>query len=452
MQYAIHKLARWIKAQAHSKLPEEVSQACIRAILDTVGVAFAGGDASQAIAAREFAEAEYGAGSAVVIGGAQRLTARGAAFANGVAAHTFDFDDTCYAGICHGSAVILPAILASAQHRECSGQELIQAFAIASEIAYALGSCLGDGVYYRGWFNTSLLGSIGAAAGVATILKLDDTATAAAMANTISHCGGSRSILGTNFKPVMAGQAAALGVECAHLAAAGLSAAPNALEHRFGLAALTGADTTDDQYGFKALGKPWRLIEPGLAVKRYPVCSAAQAAIEGVATIAQVNAINAESVVSIDCFVPKLVAISLPYRTPTTTAEAQFSLPFTVACALIHGDLTHRHLKGDNYQDDRIKKAINRVHMHALEDADPLAAKLQPEGVHIIVTTKNGERFQKMIPEAYGMPGRPFSDEALDKKFLACLRDCSPDGDQLLRELRNLAISPDVSNLMATSR
>ncbi len=423
--------------------------ASVRAIVDTVGVAFAGSRTPQAIAARNYAEAEYGRGPAAIIGDHRLLTPRGGAFVNAVSAHALDFDDTCYAGICHGSAVIFPAVLATGQSKNCSGEDLIRAFAIGSEVAYALGDYLGNDVYYRGWFNTSMLGAVGAAAGVAALLNLGEQATAAAISNAMSHCGGSRSILGSNFKPIMAGQAAALGVESAYLAASGLSASPDVLEHRFGLAALTGADTQSGQQPFVDLGQPWRMIKPGLAVKRYPVCSAAQASIEAALFLSKAYGIDADDIEIVDCFVPHLVGISLPYIRPQNGTEAQFSLPFAVACALTHGGLTHHHLAGQAYEDLPIKQLAERVVMHVLdEEADPLAKELQPEGARVVFTTKRGNRLETTIAKAYGMPARPFSTETLEEKFMECTADSDIDASKLLKALRDLPTLQDISRLL----
>lgn len=452
VEHAAQAIANWATAQTYGDLPEEVKRICVRAILDTIGVAVAGSATFQAKVALEYANAEYGAGAASLIGSDHRLSLRGAAFVNGVAAHALDFDDTCYAGICHGSATILPAVLACAQSHRCSGRELIRAFAVASEITYALGDFLGDDIYYRGWFTSILLGSVGAAAGASAILELDDQAMAGAIANALAHCGGARSVLGSSLKAVLAGQASALGIESARLAAAGVCAGPDALEHRFGIVALTGAEPLGNHDKRLALGKPWRLVKPGLAVKQYPVCSAAQAAVEAVLSLVRSNCIDSDSVASVECLVPRLVAISLPYHVPRSTSEAQFSLPFCVACALVHGGVEPSHLNASIRDDPRIADLISRVRITTLEDSDPLATQLRPEGTKVLINTKAGDRFDQTVPKAFGMPERPLPDETLDEKFLACISTIGIDGEAMLNTLRNLPDIKDVSSMMTGMR
>ena len=54
-------------------------------------------------------------GPCTAIGHARTLSAAGAAFVNGTAAHGEDFDDTFEGGPVHAGAVIVPAVLAACE-------------------------------------------------------------------------------------------------------------------------------------------------------------------------------------------------------------------------------------------------------------------------------------------------------------------------------------------------
>jgi len=66
----------------------------------------------------------YASGKCNILGTDKKLRAGGAAFANCVAAHVLDYDDTCYAdrsdaSVVHASAVILPAVWAASEELDC---------------------------------------------------------------------------------------------------------------------------------------------------------------------------------------------------------------------------------------------------------------------------------------------------------------------------------------------
>ena len=54
-------------------------------------------------------------GPCTAIGHARRMSAAGAAFVNGTAAHGEDFDDTFEGGPVHAGAVVVPAVLAACE-------------------------------------------------------------------------------------------------------------------------------------------------------------------------------------------------------------------------------------------------------------------------------------------------------------------------------------------------
>ena len=94
----------------------------------------------------------------------------GSAFVNGASGHALDFDDNCYAGIVHGSAVVFPAVLAYSQHKKLAGKDLLKGFIIGLEIQFALAKAFTNKIYDKAW-TTSVFGSIGSTAGVSIMDK-----------------------------------------------------------------------------------------------------------------------------------------------------------------------------------------------------------------------------------------------------------------------------------------
>ena len=126
-----------------SDIPDDVAHLGKRSVLDGVGLAFAGAASETGrIARRYLASLSLAdAGGSTVIGGARRLPARFAAFANGISIHADDYDDTqlavaedrVYGLLTHPTAPVLPAALAAAETRSLSGKELLLAYNVGVE-------------------------------------------------------------------------------------------------------------------------------------------------------------------------------------------------------------------------------------------------------------------------------------------------------------------------------
>lgn len=202
-------LAEQARAVSLSSIPAPVRQTACRALIDTFGVALAG---SQTPLIRQLVTILTTEGEAGIAGHHRQVGALEAARVNGCAAHALDFDDNCYAGFVHGSAVIVPAALAVAQQCHCDGAALLASIVAGSECQYRLGEALGQTLYHRGWWTTGVLGVVGAAVAASHLLNLDVSRTAHAIAIALSATGGNKSAFGSDAKPVMAGLAAERGV------------------------------------------------------------------------------------------------------------------------------------------------------------------------------------------------------------------------------------------------
>jgi len=137
-----------------------------------------------------------------------------------------------------------------------------------------------DILYNQGWFPTVVLGVVGSAIAASHLLKLSAIQTSYAVNIALSQS----SLLpkrGTPVRPYLVGRAAAIGVESAYIAQAGINLDVDAFAHAcHQLFSQINPHLNFDVSLVKQLGKIWSLVEPGFALKRYPVCSSAQAASE----------------------------------------------------------------------------------------------------------------------------------------------------------------------------
>jgi 2-methylcitrate dehydratase PrpD len=446
-------LADWAASLQFEAVPESVVKCAKRCLVDVIGVAIAGSSRRVPAMVFEVVRAEYAPGACTVLGaGGDRFSAPGAAFANAASAHVLDFDDTCYDGIVHGSAAVWPAATAAAESIGASGKDFLTAFIAGVEIEYALGRVLTDHLYHKGWWNSGVLGCVGAAAGAARALSLDLEATRQAIRTAICQATGPRVLLGTPLKPWALGRAAEAGVMAAFFAGKGLTGPDSALEHERGVIRLFN-DGVFQPDALSDLGSRFSLETPGVAFKLYPICSAAQAATEVTLQMLTELRIPAEKVKSVHCDVTPLVAECLVYNDPETEVQAQFSMPFAIGCALAFGSLGIEHLNQETLSDGRLREAMRKVTMASCEDlaATEDARRNYPEGAIITILNDEGDSVRKYNGAATGLPVKPMADDLLDGKFFSCAQTgLSPSAAaELLARIRSMESLPRISDLFA---
>lgn len=236
------------RATRFDQLPEDLVKITEQCVLDYFGVTLAGvSEPASEILYAELVE-QGGAESAHIIGrGSVRLPAISAALANGTAAHALDYDDVNLAMLGHPSVAILPALLALGEELHASGQAVITAFVAGYELQCRLGRLLAPRHYDNGFHSTGTLGTFGAAAACARLMKLDAVQTAYALGIAATQAAGLKSMFGTMCKPLHAGKAAANGLLAARLARRGFDSRPDVLEITQGFAATHSPDYHPDE-------------------------------------------------------------------------------------------------------------------------------------------------------------------------------------------------------------
>jgi 2-methylcitrate dehydratase PrpD len=410
------RLGAWAAGLPLSDIPAPVQRGATRCIRDVVGVAIAGAATDAASRVRRHVAEAYGSGSSRILGTSATSSPLGAALAVGMAAHVLDYDDTCYAGIVHGSAAVFPAALAAGEATGIGGAELLAAFIAGCEVEYAVGRALGSGVYR--WWTTALLGTIGAAAGAARALRLDAQTTANAIRIAACESSGLRRVFGTPAKPYLCGRAAQAGLDAALAARSGLTGPDEVLEGPDGFFDRFG-DNAPEPNAFAELGQRFALADPGIAFKLYPVCSAAQAAIEGTAGLIAEHRISPAAIARVRCEVTPFVASCLTYPRPRTVEEMQFSMPFAIGCILGYGSLDVRYLDPRRVADPVLERAMAKVEMTQSDVVGDEGAHL--EAAAVTLHLEDGRELRRHVPAATGTPSRPASDEQLYDKFRLCV-------------------------------
>jgi 2-methylcitrate dehydratase PrpD len=448
--YLTEKFADLVVRTRYQDLPAAAIAKAKECILDCIGVTIAGSAEPIREPLLRYLDTVGGSAQATLIGIGGRTSITNAALVNGTFGHVLDYDDTNQIFIGHGSAAVVPAILALAEHRGATGAEMLVAYMLGTEVQWKLGEALVDcGDHYaKGWHSTCTVGAFGATAAAARLLGLDRSQAVHAFGIAASEVGGFQEQFGTYCKPFHAGRANEIGVRAALLAQGGFTSAPSALEGKVGLLKLV-ADRLDlgkvDRFG-----EPWGILEPtfgrGINLKAHPVCASALGAVEGMQALMARHGFTAADVERIACGVRPHSLNILMYHAPQTGLEAKFSAEYWPAITLLRGRLRLAEVRDEVVRAPEVQALLQKVEVHP----DP-SITVSHARVNIAVTLKNGETHREAYYPAKGAADNPLSRAELEAKFRECAQWGGVDADKAGRAIEligQLERAPDCAALV----
>ena len=332
------ELATRIAALDASKLPAAVRRKCEDLLVDVAGLCVTARHEDYIRAALAGLDDD---GPCTAIGHARTLSAAGAAFVNGTAAHGEDFDDTFEGGPVHAGAVIVPAVLAACERHRPDGAAALLGIAVGTETMCRLSTVVPKAVHKAGFHPTAIFGVMGAAAGVGAALGFNAKQIVDALGIAGSFASGIIEYLaeGTWTKRLHPGWAAQSGLRAALLARGGFLGPRTVFEGVHGL--FHGfAHTTQGDYGALAdFGTRW--VTETLAFKPYPCGTMAHPYIDCARRLAA-RGIKPTDVKEMICEVAEGTVHRLweplaAKQRPPNGYAAKFATPFILATGFVRG-------------------------------------------------------------------------------------------------------------------
>ncbi len=399
-----------------ARVPPEASARAATAIKDTIGVTLAGvGEPAARIA--QATASEDGVGTCRVLGTSLQTSPELAALANGVSAHSLDYDDMCFVSLAHPSCALVPAILATGELVHARSAALLDAYVIGFELECRLGNVMNPRHYHqRGWHCTSSIGTMGAAAAAARMLGLGAQATQHALGIAASSACGLKENIGSMVKPLHAGMAARNGVMAARLAQRGLTASPHAIDGAQGYLAAMDSERDSLDASVGDLGIRWEILHTGVTVKLYPSCAATHPPLDALIAMKRREHITADQIRAIDVEVDSMTPRLLIHPDPVTGLEAKFSMPFCAAAAIVYDRIGIDTFDLDHIRNPTVQTLMKHVSLRANEEFDkgaPLAR------ARVSVYLRDGRVVSQAVDGARGYPGR-LTNEELAAKFAGC--------------------------------
>lgn len=311
--------------------------------------------------ATELWEELAGASQATVWGRGSRLPLPTAVLANSHAMNAFEFDDTYVwggLGTHHGNNVI-PAAVAVAEWRGgVTGKEFLVALAAGHEIGVRI--MLGITRKRRGYNQTAISSTFGAAAAAGRLLGLDAQQMTWALGCAGAYVGGLLTMPPHSMvKRMVNGRAAEGGVLGALLARRRFTGIENVLEAGQGGFYTTHTDGFDAQRVIDGLGQTFHAVH--LHTKRYPLVTSAHAAVEATCRLTAGRRFSPQEIDAIVVRTTSGAQTNTVGFVPRTVSSAQMSLAFAVATALTTGGVLPETISEQALDDRDLQRLITLV-------------------------------------------------------------------------------------------
>ena len=410
-------LAQAVARSRGKPLPASMRATLESMFIDIAGLCVAARNMHYVHAALDSWEAS---GESTAIGHLRALDAAGAAFVNGTAAHGEDFDDTFEGGPVHAGVVIVPALLAAAERHRIAGPEMLFGMAVGAEVMCRGGMVAPKRIHKAGFHPTAVLGAMGAAAGVAAALRVDEKTFASAQGIAGSMASGLIEYLseGASTKRMHPGWAAQAGLRAVDLARAGFEGPRTVWEGPHGF--LHGfANTTEGAWSAMTEGFGERWISSAIAFKPYACGTMIHPYIDCARRLS-VSLGRGPNIAKIECETAEGIVhrlwepLDLKQRPPNAYA-AKFSVPFCVAYAILHGAVGLEAFTEEHSHDEQIAALASRVG-YVIDPANPYPDEFTG---HVKVTLGDGRVLEERQAHFRGGSHEPLPRAEIVEKFRA---------------------------------
>jgi len=194
------------------------------------------------------------------------------------------------------------------------------------------------------------------------------------------------------------GWGAAVGVESCLLAESGFTAAVSAV----------CAD------GHTDLAETW--VTDDVYVKAFPCCRWSQPAVQAALALRSDHQADASRIhhVLVRTFG---AAAGLPHHPPRTTEQAQYSLVWPLAVALVHGEFGVEHVTHDSLDDPDVLTLLDRIEVTVDPDFD---AAFPARRFAAVSVTIGEQTVASSVTESPGEPSDPRWEQIIEAKVASC--------------------------------
>lgn len=411
-------LADFTAALSYDKLTPLSVDMAKKCMLDWLGVSIRGSQEQPARIIRKTILQNAAAQATVFDGAQNKASVFDAAFCNGAASHTLDFDDLHNPSIIHLATVVVPGVFAVAEAEHKSGQQMIAAVCAGYEAGGRIGESVIPESYFF-WHTTGTAGTFGAAAAAANLLQLSAEQTLMCYGSAGTQAAGLWEFLkeGAMSKALHAGKSSYAGVLSAYLSRNGFTAASRILEGEKGFCRAMVAEPHWDRLTEGLDSARLRIDENSF--KPYACCKHAHAAIYAAQVLKQEHALQAEDIAEVRLYVNDITDYLINNPQPQNPYGCKFSIQYCVSAMLSFDAVGIEQFAQDVIYDGKVRglmaktkvirdAAVEKIHQ---EDASKLASRIE-------IVCNNGAVHELQVDYPKGDPDNPVTWEEAKAKFM----------------------------------
>jgi 2-methylcitrate dehydratase PrpD len=331
-----------------------------------------------------------------------------------------------------------------------SGAAFLEAFLVGFEVECKIAEAIDPNHYNRGFHSSGTVGTFGAAAAAAKLMKLNDEQLGHMLAIASSMASGVRVNFGTMTKPLHVARACENGIMAADLAARGFTGGDDGLDGQWGFFQVFGGGADLDRL-IPVLGNPYAIVSPGVSIKPYPCGSLSHPSLDAMLKVVVDHDLKPEQVKAVRLRAGSNILEPLRYKSAKTELEAKFSIPFLMSTILIRRKAGIREFTDEFVASQPVQQMMERV-------TGVFDAKIEAQGFDKIrsiveVDLMDGRTLVQPSDDRYrGGPDRPFTRQELHDKFADCAQMVlSPDRvQQALIQIEGIDTLKDVRELVRT--
>lgn len=393
---------------------------------------------------------------ATLLGNWSTAEVRDAALINGTCAHAWELDDTFEGGGAplHAGGVIVTSALAMAESiGGVDGKSFMAAVGAGLELECRIARATSGGL--GGWHLTSVYGYFGAAMACARILNLSAEQTLHALGISFAQASGNLAATAdaADTKALQAGLAATGGVLSAILASKGITGPLNSFDGPLGLFALYHKGVYSPEELYSGVLDTW--VAECIGFKPWPSCRYTQGYLTALMDLRARHQLTPENVqeLRLSAVTAKFIEPREVKDSPRNAVDAQFSVPYTLACMLQTGTVNVADLQEARLRDPALIDIAKRVISEGEAPAENYGKAFPP--VVVTAVLRDGRRVSETAEYSLGHPvKRPLDFSALADKFRACVQSAAvpPNPQAVERVISTIAELEKLSNITEVIR
>ena len=435
----VHELGGFVAETRYGDLPPSIVEVAKTRILDLLAVGLAG---FRLGLYRPLFEILGGREEATVWGEGVKYPLRDAAMLNSFMAHSTYLEDGSRFIGGHPSSTVIPAVLALGETRKSSGKEILLSVVLGYDLVLRLGRAIYPSTTVRGFQTTAVLGALGSAAACANLLRLNREQSKNALAIAANLGVGLKEALkAPASQPIQVGRSSEAGILSALFAEKGVPGCDTILENGF-LKAF--ADQGDERAILTDLGKRYLIEET--YVKIHGGCRGNHAPTDVIQDLVRKHGISPQEVKEIRVKIDSVTMVAEIHH-PQDGKQAQFSIPFSIAVALLEGNASLYQFTDEKVNDPAVRAMMARISVEVDKSLD----KDYPNkrGAHGEIVLVDGRRFSSSLDIAYGEPELPLRAKQIEEKVILLTKDVlGKKAEKVCDQVRNLEALKDINELV----